>query len=153
LKVGERVKLIGSRMSGIYDVLEVRPGAFRTAFNLTPDTNSAPVVSGPQDEALLSAVSPASGQVFVYGREVKDFRSVDYQAIAMLNVSATQELAKRLEQKSDEVAALEKQLTDLKKMVTQLAADAKNGKMAADSGIPNSPAKASKPLTTASLDH
>jgi hypothetical protein len=98
-------------------------------------------------------VSPAADQVFVYGREVKDFRSVDYQAIAMLNVSATQELAKRLEQKSEEVTALEKQLTDLKKMVTQLAADAKQGKMAADYGSPDSPARASKSLTTASLDH
>jgi hypothetical protein len=35
-----------------------------------------------------------TGQVFVYGREVDDFRTVDYEAIAMLNVSATQELFK-----------------------------------------------------------
>jgi hypothetical protein len=35
-----------------------------------------------------------TGQVFVYGREVNDFRTVDYDAISMLNVSATQELFK-----------------------------------------------------------
>ena len=35
-----------------------------------------------------------SGDVFVYGREVNDFRTVDYEAISMLNVSATQELFK-----------------------------------------------------------
>ena len=32
-----------------------------------------------------------------YGKEVEDFRVVDYEAISMLNVSATQELYKRLE--------------------------------------------------------
>jgi len=35
--------------------------------------------------------------VFVYGKEVDDFRAVDYEAIAMLNVSATQELAKKID--------------------------------------------------------
>ncbi|MEE9348825.1 MAG: tail fiber domain-containing protein [Flavobacteriaceae bacterium] len=37
------------------------------------------------------------GKVFVYGKEVNDFHTVDYEAIAMLNVSATQELLKRIE--------------------------------------------------------
>lgn len=40
--------------------------------------------------------SDKSGSVFVYGREVRDFHVVDYDAIAMLNVSATQELAKQV---------------------------------------------------------
>ena len=30
--------------------------------------------------------------MFVYGREVDDFRTVDYDALTMLNVSATQQL-------------------------------------------------------------
>src|SRR6185295_19472653 len=36
-------------------------------------------------------------QVFVFGREVDDFRSVDYDAISMLNVSATQQLKKDMD--------------------------------------------------------
>ena len=32
----------------------------------------------------------------VYGKEVSDFRSVDYNSIFTLNVSATQELARRV---------------------------------------------------------
>lgn len=40
---------------------------------------------------------PKEGSVFVYGKEVHDFHSVDYEAIAMLNVSATQALLKRIE--------------------------------------------------------
>ena len=36
-------------------------------------------------------------KVLVYGRHVKDMRTVDYDAIAMLNVSATQALAEQME--------------------------------------------------------
>jgi len=73
LEVGERVKLIGEKEDGIFEVLEVRDESFRTTFE------------------------PKGGEVFVFGREVDDFRSVDYEAISMLNVSATQELARKVE--------------------------------------------------------
>jgi hypothetical protein len=89
LKKGERVRLIAEKEEGTHEVLEVREGAFRTAFN-------------PKGEAL-----------FVYGREVKDFRTVDYEAISMLNVSATQEIARKLEAKSAEVEALEQRVKKL----------------------------------------
>lgn len=36
-------------------------------------------------------------KIFVYGKWVSDFRSVDYDAISMLNVSATQELIRKIE--------------------------------------------------------
>ena len=94
LKVGERVKLIGEKEEGIHEVLEVRKDAFRTAFK------------------------PATEKVFVYGREVKDFRSVDYEAISMLNVSATQELARKLD-------AQESELSDLRSEVARLRGERK----------------------------
>jgi len=84
LKVGERVKLIGENKNGIYPVLEVRGDAFLTDFK------------------------PKTDKVFVYGREVQDFRTVDYEAISMLNVSATQELNRRVEKQAEEIAALER---------------------------------------------
>jgi hypothetical protein len=63
--------------------------------------------------------------VFVYGREVKDFRSVDYDAIAMLNVSATQELARKLETVQAENAALRRELAEqAKHAAAQADADA-----------------------------
>ena len=96
LKVGERVKLIGENNEGIHEVLEVRKDGFRTA-------------------AL-----PASGQVFVFGREVNDFHIVDYTAISMLNVSATQELARKVEAKDAEIAKLSAENAALKQ---QLAAN------------------------------
>jgi len=96
LKVGERVKLIGESNEGIHEVLEVRKDGFRTA------------------------TLPASGQVFVFGREVNDFHIVDYTAISMLNVSATQELARKVEAKDAEIAKLSAENAALKQ---QLAAN------------------------------
>jgi len=133
LKAGERVRLLQENNSTSYEVLATTNGAFRVD------------------------LPPAVEQVFVYGREVDDFRTVDYEAIAMLNVSATQELAKRLDQvearearladlerKGAQVDDLEGQVAELKKLVTQLAESAKNSKLTADT--------LSKSVTTASLD-
>jgi hypothetical protein len=79
LKKGERVRLIAREGDGVYEVLEVSKDKFRTQFK------------------------PESDEVFVYGREVKDFRTVDYDAIAMLNVSATQQIKR---EKDAEIQAL-----------------------------------------------
>ena len=91
LKVGDKVRLLADRETLVEEVLEVRDGAFRTAFT-SEETD-----------------------VFVYGREVTDLRSVDYDAIAMLNVSATQELAKKLKEKDAVITALEARLSALEK--------------------------------------
>jgi len=86
LKVGERVRLISDKEEVVHEVLEVKADRFLTQFK------------------------PVGDQVFVYGREVNDFRSVDYDAIAMLNVSATQELARQLKSVQAENAALRREL-------------------------------------------
>jgi hypothetical protein len=97
LKVGERVRLVSPGGESLEEVLEVRGDAFRTS------------------------LKSAEEKTFVYGREVSDFRSVDYDAIAMLNVSATQqlkrekdaeiqELARQLKTVRDENAALRREL-------------------------------------------
>jgi hypothetical protein len=84
LRPGERVRLITeANTRDLHDVAEVRSGRFRTTER------------------------PKGEQIFVYGREVKDFRAVDYDAISMLNVSATQELARENEALKKRVAELE----------------------------------------------
>ena len=86
LKVGERVKLITETASTIYTVAAVESDRFQVE--------------------LPSGAGPLSSAVFVYGREVDDFHTVDYEAISMLNVSATQELAKQVEKLKAENEAL-----------------------------------------------
>jgi hypothetical protein len=46
---------------------------------------------------VFSIPNGQDSTVFVYGREVNNFRTVDYEAIAMLNVSATQEQQRLIE--------------------------------------------------------
>lgn len=111
LKIGERVKLISENDEGsIHEVLELTPDGFRIDYK------------------------PKTDKVFVFGREVDDFRVVDYDAIAMLNVSATQELAKQvdelrkseariaeLELKASRVDKLEREVAELKQLVAHMA--------------------------------
>ncbi|MCJ8289764.1 MAG: tail fiber domain-containing protein [Crocinitomicaceae bacterium] len=81
VKINDRVKLIFSDGVKEVKVLEKLDGMFKV------DTDK-------------------EGEVFVYGKEVSDFHTVDYDAISMLNVSATQELLKRLENLEQEVINL-----------------------------------------------
>lgn len=53
------------------------------------------------------------GKLFVYGTEVSDLRTVDYDALSMLNISATQELAKKIEILENENKALKKSNREL----------------------------------------
>ena len=48
------------------------------------------------DANSFTVDSDYEGQVFIYGKEVDDFRGVDYDALSMLNISATQALYQRL---------------------------------------------------------
>jgi endosialidase-like protein len=94
LKVGDRVRLItenGHR--AVHEVLEVKKDQFRTDF--------------------VGAVP----QVFVYGREVNDFRFVDYEAISMLNVSATQELNRIVSLQDTQIQALNARLAALEQQL------------------------------------
>jgi hypothetical protein len=97
LKVGERVRLIGDEGAVVHEVLELRSDAFRVDLNI--DTE----------------------ELFIYGREVKDFCLVDYDAISMLNVSATQELARRIEAKNLEIEQLKTQLNEIAARLTAIS--------------------------------
>ncbi|HSH08823.1 MAG TPA: hypothetical protein VK995_00430, partial [Oceanipulchritudo sp.] len=100
LQAGERVHLITEGDSGVYEVLEVKPGQFRT---------------GLQTDKKV---------VFVYGREVDDFLNVDYEALAMLNVSATQQIKREMEA---EIATLRELNQSLIARLERLEAMARDG--------------------------
>ena len=86
LQVGERVKLILENSEPqMYTIEAVTPESFQVSLD-------------------------HEGEVFVYGREVNDFHVVDYEALSMLNVSATQELCKIIDALKIEVKQLKTQL-------------------------------------------
>ncbi|MEL6275606.1 MAG: tail fiber domain-containing protein, partial [Bacteroidota bacterium] len=125
LKVGERVKIITETSKEIHEVTAVEATRFQVA-GLVPDTadngkvlesphttnGSRRTMSGiPTSERIVgaqdSSLVSGNSSLFVYGREVDDFHTVDYEAISMLNVSATQEQQKLIEAQRKRIEALE----------------------------------------------
>lgn len=95
LKIGEKVKLIFDENQEVVMVKEVSKEGFKIV-------NHKPEI--------------VNQSVFVYGREVSDFRSVDYEALTTLNISATQEIFKKIIQ-------LETQNNTLKSEIKEMRAD------------------------------
>lgn len=90
LVIGDKIKLVFSEEEVLLSVLEI------DGYNIKVDCTK-------------------EGSVFVYGKEVNNFHSVDYEAIAMLNVSATQALLKRIEVLEAKNSTLSKTVSELKK--------------------------------------
>ncbi|MEM9259518.1 MAG: hypothetical protein AAGA62_07710, partial [Bacteroidota bacterium] len=66
-------------------------------------------------------LNTATSSLFVYGREVDDFHTVDYEAISMLNVSATQEQQRRIEHLADSYQRLERDQAQIDRQVKKIA--------------------------------
>lgn len=102
LRIGEKVKLIFWDKQEIFNVMAVN----QTGFKVNTDYE---------------------GELFVYGRQVRNFHTIDYQAISMLNVSATQELNRTIEQlkkqnsmQSEEIEILKNKISELTNSVYRL---------------------------------
>jgi hypothetical protein len=98
LKVGEKVKLILPTGEELVEVIQAGKDSFRVKIDKI-------------------------GNVFVYGRQVNDFHTVDYEALTTLNVSATQELLKKieaLEKENQEMKTVKAEVTDLKKQMADI---------------------------------
>lgn len=69
------------------------------------------IVSIPSaNEVIVDATELKAERVFVYGEKVNDFRTVDYEGLITLNISATQELYKQLKKQAALIMLLEKRL-------------------------------------------
>ena len=64
-------------------------------------------------EVIISAKDIKSDKVFVFGEEVDDFRTVDYEGLTTLNISATQEISKLIKKQAAMIENLEKRLAIL----------------------------------------
>jgi hypothetical protein len=74
---------------------------------LFSESNELLEVQEANDEGFRVATEK-TGAVFVYGREVTDFHMVDYEALSMLHISATQGLVKQIDTLTERLALLEK---------------------------------------------
>jgi hypothetical protein len=64
-----------------------------------------------------------AGKIFVYGEEVDDFRTVDYEGLTALNISATQELSKQIKQQQ---AAMDEQGKKVAELIEEIKLLKKN---------------------------
>jgi hypothetical protein len=99
LKAGDKVKVFTADGEPVFGKVETTDG---TSFT-----------------AKLELVKDGQ-KVFVYGRQVNDLRTVDYEALGMLNVSATQELAKKVAMLEEENRQLKASLGKVDALATKL---------------------------------
>ncbi|MFK7934616.1 MAG: tail fiber domain-containing protein [Saprospiraceae bacterium] len=83
-------------------------------FTPEDDYKMAEVLAVKDAHTFSIATELASTQALVYGKWVNDFHVVDYDAISMLNVSATQELYRLIQDLQKENIALKSENTSLK---------------------------------------
>jgi len=79
------------------------------------------ILSIPSDhEVLIDAPQLIGDRIFVYGEQVDDFRTVDYEGLTTLNVSATQELSKIVRRQQAAIRAQNKKIAALSKRLEAL---------------------------------
>lgn len=118
----------------VYKTKNIIPNIYKTAVaekgiifletNLQKNTNIKIIL---ENENIISKVlnvsdtyfeienKDISGNIFVYGSEVDDFLSIDYESVFCLNISATQELYSRMKKLENIVTFLEKKIDNLEK--------------------------------------
>jgi len=93
---------------------------------LTPGNTAmirATIVSIPSDNKVEIKSDELQGDmIFVYGEEVNDFRTVDYDGLTTLNISATQELSKLVKQQQAEIDAQNIKISALDTEIKKLEA-------------------------------
>lgn len=72
------------------------------------------------NEVIINAGEIKSDKIFVYGEEVDDFRTVDYEGLTTLNISATQEISKLIKKQADLIESQQKQISRLEKRLSVL---------------------------------
>lgn len=83
--------------------------------------NNYDILAIPSDrEVLIDAPELNGEKVFVYGEQVDDFRTVDYEGLTTLNISATQELGKIVKQQQAAIRAQNKKIAALSERLAAL---------------------------------
>jgi hypothetical protein len=73
-----------------------------------------------KNQVIIGTQDFISDSIFVYGEEVNDFRTVDYEGLTTLNISATQELSKMIKYQQTQINSQQVLLERLEKRITVL---------------------------------
>jgi hypothetical protein len=73
-----------------------------------------------ETEVLINTTALEYGKIFVYGEEVNDFKTVDYEGLTTLNISATQELSRLIKQQQIAIDEQTKIISELTKTIQLL---------------------------------
>jgi hypothetical protein len=124
----QAVSTITDVVPDIYSVASIKHGYVALPTNVTVGEKVKLIFESGVELATVVSVDQTgfkvdidrSGDVFVYGREVSDFRTVDYEAISMLNVSATQELYRMIIELNKQNGELKSEVNGLKAMAEEI---------------------------------
>jgi hypothetical protein len=124
----QAVSTITDVVPDIYKIAEINSGRIIVANNLKAgekvklifENRTELIEVAAADENGFNVNLPDKGQVFVFGREVNDFRTVDYEALSTLNISATQELVKMMNQLKNENTEMKNKFSSLSSDVEML---------------------------------
>lgn len=117
----QAVSQISDVVPDIYKQAEIKEGTIVLKNNLQPGEKVKLIFE--TGEELLEVLTAGtmgftvntkkSGRVFVFGRQVTDFRTVDYEALGTLNISATQALKKEIDELKATVIRQQQQINEL----------------------------------------
>ena len=122
----QRLSLTGDQLTIVLDTKHGLQVGDRVSIGADKYSKNLFTVSKTESAQSFSVSEWASAlpeKLLVYGREVKDFKAVNYQEISNLNISATQELARRVAQLEAENAALRNLNQGLQKQNDGLRSD------------------------------
>ncbi|MEN9610285.1 MAG: hypothetical protein RLZZ628_1099 [Bacteroidota bacterium] len=129
----QAVSLSTNFIPNIYKVAAVQDGWVNIQADVAKGDKVRIITEAGQQEIVVEAAEanrfkinlPNAERVFFFGKEVKDFHVVDYEALTTLNISATQALLSEIQQLKAQNTALKTQvegLNQLKAEVQQIKA-------------------------------
>jgi len=90
-------------------------GAKKIQLMVGDDMKEFDVVEIPsENQVVINTTDIGTDKVFVYGEQVNDFKSVDYDGLTTLNISATQELSKIIKTQQQQIDLLLNRIDEFK---------------------------------------
>jgi hypothetical protein len=98
------------------------------------------------NEVIINAPEIKASHVFVYGEQVPDFRTVDYEGLTTLNISATQEISREVDDLKKALAAANENIRVLAHALRRLSRPPVGNRLASTRYTPSTHTKQTKKI-------